>query len=60
MLHITKFIGLDQGLLSQHMKKAWLNWLGEFGKELRIHMKDRKKQHEWLKEFISKMVVKPV
>ena len=38
----------------------WLNWLGEFGKELRIHTKNEKKQHEWLKGLVSKIVVKPV
>ena len=38
----------------------WLDWLGEFGKELRIHTKDTKKQREWLLGLVSKIVVKSI
>jgi len=44
--------------LSGEMK--WIDWLGEFGKELRIHTKDIKKQKEWLLGLVSKIVVKSV
>ena len=38
----------------------WIDWLGEFGKELRIHTKDINKQKEWLLGLVSKIVVKSV
>lgn len=38
----------------------WLNWVGEFGKELRIHTKDIKKQRKWLEGLVSKIVVKSI
>ena len=38
----------------------WLDWLGEFSKELRIHTKDIKKQREWLDGLVSKIIVKSV
>ena len=38
----------------------WLDWLSEFGKELRIHTKDIKKQKQWLQGLVSKVVVKSV
>ena len=36
----------------------WLNWVGEFSKELRIHTKDIQKQRKWLEGLVSKIVVK--
>ena len=38
----------------------WLNWVGEFGKELRIHTKDIQKQRKWLEGLVSKIVVRSV
>ena len=38
----------------------WVEWLGEFGRELRIHTKDIKKQRKWLQGLVSKVVVKSV
>ena len=38
----------------------WLDWLSEFGKELRIHTKDIKKQRKWLEGLVSKIIVKSV
>ena len=38
----------------------WMDWLGEFGKELRIHTKDIKKQRKWIEGLVSKIIVRSV